>query len=494
VRAALQLPLLLLSVVLVLHGLYGPDLAPKNLATVITWVHYRGLLVLILLVAGNFFCLACPFLLPRELARRLFRPVWNWPRALRNKWFAVGLFVLILFAYELFGLWGAPLWTAMLIASYFAGALIIDSLFKHASFCKWVCPIGQFNFVGSTMSPLEVKVRDLSICTECPTKDCIRGSHVEDRETRRQGHRETRRGIDINLPVSLSPPLPVSLSTEGRDRLSLPVVSQRGCELALFQPMKVGNMDCTFCLDCVHACPYDNIGLITRLPGAELWAGGSRSGVGWFHKRRDLAVLIVIFTFGALLNAFGMVSPVYAVQAWLSQVLGTTNRAPILGILFTAGLVIEPVALLGLAAWTARRATGMREGLLSLATRYACTLIPLGFGIWLAHYSFHFLTGVLTVIPVTQSALADMGWPLLGSPNWTLGGLRAGPVYGLERSFLVLGLIGSWMVAVRLARQDHPRVPWRAYLPWAVLHTVLCVSAVWLLSQPMEMRGTFLGG
>src|SRR5436190_18549322 len=80
VRFLMQLPLFALAVVLVLHGLFGPDLAPKNLATLLTWVHYRGLLVLVLLAAGNFFCLACLLLLPRELARRWFRPAWNWPR------------------------------------------------------------------------------------------------------------------------------------------------------------------------------------------------------------------------------------------------------------------------------------------------------------------------------------------------------------------------------------------------------------------------------
>ena len=79
-RMALQLPLLLLAAVLVVHGLYGPEFAPKNLATLLSWVHFRGLLVLVLLFAGNFFCLGCPFMLPRELARWLFRPARNWPR------------------------------------------------------------------------------------------------------------------------------------------------------------------------------------------------------------------------------------------------------------------------------------------------------------------------------------------------------------------------------------------------------------------------------
>src|SRR6185312_16856873 len=215
VRLAAQLPLFALSAVLILHGLFGPDMAPKNLATLLTWVHYRGVLVLVLLAAGNFFCFACPFLVARDFARRFFHPVWNWPVRLRNKWLAVVLFAGILFAYELFGLWNAPRWTALLIAGYFVAALVVDLLFKHASFCKWVCPIGQFNFLASALSPLEVRIRDAAVCASCRTKDCIAGT-----------------------------PEPAASSADSSSRIGLPLVSQRGCELALFQPMKVGNLDC----------------------------------------------------------------------------------------------------------------------------------------------------------------------------------------------------------------------------------------------------------
>src|SRR5258707_14784317 len=85
-RTLLQIPLLIVSVAMILHGLFGPTLAPKNLATTLSWVHFRGALVLILLIAGNFFCLACPFMLVRNFARKFFKPVRNWPRMLRNKW------------------------------------------------------------------------------------------------------------------------------------------------------------------------------------------------------------------------------------------------------------------------------------------------------------------------------------------------------------------------------------------------------------------------
>src|ERR1051326_583923 len=80
-RTLLQIPLFIVSVAMIIHGLFGPQLAPRNLATTLTWVHFRGALVLVLLLAGNFFCLACPFMLVRNLARKFFHPVRNWPRS-----------------------------------------------------------------------------------------------------------------------------------------------------------------------------------------------------------------------------------------------------------------------------------------------------------------------------------------------------------------------------------------------------------------------------
>ena len=44
-----------------------------------------------------------------------------------------------------------------------------------ASFCKYFCPIGQFNFVASTCSPFELRIRDAATCQSCRTVDCIKG-------------------------------------------------------------------------------------------------------------------------------------------------------------------------------------------------------------------------------------------------------------------------------------------------------------------------------
>lgn len=263
-------------------------------------------------------------------------------------------------------------------------------------------------------------------------------------------------------------------------------------------------MDCTFCLDCAHACPYENVGISGRLPASELWADPVRSGIGRFSRRPDLAVLVAIFTFGALLNAFAMVSPVYALEAWLAEQLHTESEVVVLALLFLVGLVALPLVLLGLAGWLSRqwaRATA-RVPLRQWITRHTYALVPLGFGIWLAHYAFHFLTGFWTFVPVLQSFVADMaGTPLLGAPRWELGPLVPPSwLYPLELGLLGLGWFGSLLVAYRLSTRDREEPTaygspvWAAFLPWAVLLSLLFAAAIWLMGQPMEMRGTLLAG
>jgi hypothetical protein len=460
-RVVLQTAVLLLSIVMIAHAFFGPALAPKNLAAILTWVHFRGLIVLVLLFAGNFFCMACPFMLPRQLARRWFSPRWTWPRSLRNKGPAIVLLVGILFVYEWLDLWADPWATGLLIVGYFAAAFLVDLLFRRASFCKFLCPVGQFNFLGSTLSPLEVAVRQPDVCTTCHTKDCIRG--------RRDG-----------VPGPAPSPRPTP---------------QRGCELDLFQPRKVGNMDCTFCMDCVYACPHDNIGIMARLPGEELVARETRSSIGDLNRRSDWTFLIMVFVFGAVLNAFAMVSPVHSLQQAIARATGLTAEWPLLALLFALALIIEPAVLLGGAAWLTRRALATPMSLWGVINRFARALVPLGFGIWLAHYGFHFLTGALTVIPVAQNAArAAFGRDLLGAPRWQWGGLPEAAVFPIELGFLGLGFLGTLLVGWRIAADLAPDRSARVFAPWAVVSVLLAVTACWILTQPMDMRGTFVAG
>ena len=456
-RTLLQILLLLVAAVLVLHGLFGPQVAPANLATVLSWVQYRGWLILALLVAGNFFCTACPFVLVRDTGRRLRHPLRRWPRWLRVKWIGIALFAAVLFIYELYDLWALPRATAWLVLGYFAVALAIDLLFTGATFCKYVCPIGQFSFVASMMSPLELQVRQPDTCRACRTVDCIKGR---------------------------------------RDPSARARVLRRGCELSLFLPAKVGNLDCTFCLDCVHACPHDNIAIATRVPGLEIADSRRRSGIGWLTGRRDLAALAVVFVFGGLINALGMTAAARAMEQGLAQLLGAHSEGPVLAVIFAVVLVVIPLALMsGAAALTAWITGGGISSIVRIATGYAYALIPLGCGVWLAHYGFHLFTGVLTVIPVVQSATLDLlGWAALGTPLWRLTGMQPGAVFPIEVGVILVGALGSLAMAYLISERDHADRHVAATIPWALVTAAVTLAALWVTAQPMDMRAVAFPG
>jgi hypothetical protein len=266
---------------------------------------------------------------------------------------------------------------------------------------------------------------------------------------------------------------------------------QRGCELGLYLPAKVGNIDCTFCLDCVQACPHDNIAVAPRPPGLELADDRRRSGIGRLAARPDLAWLSALFVFGALLNAFSMTAAGRDALVAFADGVGATTEAVPLAALFVAGVFIAPVVTLGAAALGTRYLTARTASLTGIASRYVHGLVPLGFGIWLAHYGFHLLTGLLVVVPVTQSAAVDLaGVAFLGEPRWRWAGVMPGAVLPFEVGAILLGAMGSLGVLMLIADADDPRHRTRALLPWALVVVILAVVAVALVFQPMDLRGT----
>jgi hypothetical protein len=426
-RRLAQGVMVVLAVAVVIDGLFGPQISPMNLAGVLPWIHWRGLAVIALLAAGNLFCMACPFTLTRDLGRLWLPAKLRWPRQLRSKWIAAGLLAIYLWAYEAFSLWDSPWWTAWIVAGYFAAAFVIDGLFSGASFCKYVCPIGQFHFVNSLVSPLEVKVRDARVCGSCSTYDCIRGNSV-----------------------------------------------QRGCELHLFQPKKTGNFDCTFCLDCVHACPHDNVAISPVVPASSLIQDQRGSGIGRLSKRPDVAALVLILVFGAFANAGGMVGPVAGWMHGQYQRLG----------FFVASLVIAPLALACASGLLSRRLGGSLRSWSDLSCTFVLAFIPLGFSMWLAHFSYHLIAGWRGVVPIAARLFHPAGARQFAAfvPAWW----PSAEIVVLDCG-LLLTLYVAWRTACSAAT---PRTRALGMLaPWAALAILLYSAGIWILFQPMQMRG-----
>ncbi len=450
-RRAAQGVMFLLAIVIVVDGLWGPQMGAMNLAGVLPWTHWRGLSVIALLSVGNIFCMACPFNFARDLGRRLLPARWSWPRRLRSKWMAVSLLFLFFWAYEAFGLWDSPRWTAWMVLGYFAAAIAVDGLFKGASFCKYVCPIGQYQFIHSLISPLEVGVRNFEVCRSCQTHDCLRGNE-----------------------------------------------KQRGCELQLFQPQKTSNMDCTFCLDCVHACPHENVSLLASVPGTQLVRIERRKrSIRWF-RRFDGAVLIFLLVFAAFVNAGSMVESVQAWEQTLRATFSLASLQPILVVLYLLTMVVVPALLVAVCVWSARVFSRRHMKWRESVSTFALAFVPLGFSMWLAHFSYHLLTGALTALPVIQRAATDVGVTVFGEPNWSLSSTMVNFDWlpSLQLLVLDLGLLFTLYVGWRLARRFRLRFARTLGMlaPWAALALGLYSIGIWIIFQPMQMRGMMMDG
>ncbi len=442
-RRVVQTALLLLAVVVIADGFFGPSLAPLNLAGVLPWLHWRGFTILALLLVGNLFCYACPFTFVRDLGRRFLPANRPWPRFLRSKWVAVALLATYLWAYEAFSLWNSPVLTAWIIVGYFVAALAVDGLFRGASFCKYVCPIGQFHFFQSWLSPFEVKVRQPDVCRSCRTHDCLRGN----------------------------------------DR-------QRGCELRLFQPRKQGNQDCTFCLDCVRACPHDNVGLLAVKPGAAVGLDLPGSAVGRVSQRRDLLAIVLLLVFGAYANAAAMADPVALAIQRLRLGFGLLPYPVAILLFYAAGVVILPGLLLGACA-ALNRAMGLRDlPTVPLVGNFLTALAPLGAAMWAAHLLFHLLAGSHAPIPVWQRFLTDLHLLPTGLPIWAPRSWAFPEALDLEIALLDLGFLMALLCTWRTARRlCGGRLALRAALPWSAVALLLFLTGLWIVFQPMQMRG-----
>ncbi len=437
-RRAVQAVLFGLALAVVIDGLTGPQIAPLNLAGILPWTYWRGFTVIALLLAGNLFCMACPFTLASDAFSRILPGKTHWPKALRSKWLAIVVLFGYLWANEVFGIWNSPWWTAWVVVGYFAAAITINGLFQGASFCKYVCPIGQFHFVNTLISPLEVKFRSASVCSTCSTEDCISGN-----------------------------------------------ASQQGCQLYLFQPMKTGNFDCTFCLDCVHACPNDNVGILAVPPGSSLVPDSRSSNIGRLSQRTDAAALAAVIVFGALASAAVMTDPVMVWMHLVHRALGLDSMLPVTTAFLFGGIVLTPLILVWMCGHISVWLSNATDGWGQIARRFIFAMVPLGAAMWVAHFVFHLLTGWQSAIPVAARILH------FAVPTAALAAHVPPWLPTLQILLLDGGLILSVYIAWGMARRETEglRSAFALLMPWAILATCIYAVAIWILFQPMQMRG-----
>jgi hypothetical protein len=134
----------------------------------------------------------------------------------------------------------------------------------------------------------------------------------------------------------------------------------------------------------------------------------------------------------------------------------------------------------------------------NIACRFAYALVPIGFSMWLAHYGFHLVASFDAAFYAIKRFVADVGWPSVGDPAHSNGCCTAVAEWLPRMEILILdfGLLFSlytaYHIALGLAGRRSRTLA--VLTPWSLLIVLLFAAGVWIVLQPMQMRGSLSVG
>ncbi len=191
-----------------------------NFTTFIVWGIWWPSMIWVAFLIGRAWCHVCPLELLMNFAERLGRrlkiPQKLMPKIFRNGILIIIGYLLVQFAVSTFHIHRAPHGAAIFLFSLGIFAFLGGFFYKYRSFCSYVCPVGILLNCYSRSAPFELRIINDKVCKQCSTKDC------KSPETYKQWNK-------------------------------------RGCPSLLNPPKLNSNKECLLCMQCVKACPYDNI-------------------------------------------------------------------------------------------------------------------------------------------------------------------------------------------------------------------------------------------
>ena len=407
----------------IVAGILGTAAGSANFGIVFVWIVWWGLLMgLLLPLGGRLWCLICPIPAPGEwLQRRAFvappaagdadnllqiddpeEPPgrwglgkgWRWPRSLRGIWLQnAGFLGVALFSTVILT---RPSVTGWVLLAFLAIGVGLAILFERRSFCRYVCPVGGFIGLYSLVAPVEIRVRDFSVCRDHRTKDCYLGNDA--------GY--------------------------GCPWLEQPWAMER-------------NAYCGLCGECLRTCTKDNVAVNLRLPGPDLVVAH-----GW---KLDEAYKAFIMLACAAIYPVVFLGPWGWLKRWAN--LDTVSGFGLYGLGFLVlNLVAVPALHLGVAALT--RWIGGLHGipLRRLFVALAYPLVPLGLAAWMAFTVSLVFANLSYALPVLSDPFG-WGWNLLGTRDTVWHPWLTGWVQPIQAALLIAGLIASIAAADAILRK-----------------------------------------
>lgn len=406
----------------ILAGLIGTPVGSHNFSIVFVWIAWWAILILVAVpFFGRGWCAVCPIPLPGEWLQRGAvlsppdrRPKWlnlRVPKMFRNIWLQnISFLLLALFSSVLLT---TPNITGIVLAAMLFAAAGLSTIFERRAFCRYLCPVGGFIGLYSQTAPIELRIKDKQVCVTCEGKPCYNGSQV--------GY---------------------------------------GCPWDAFPGGLTKNTYCGLCMECVRACPHDNIAVNLRPFSADLAKPSTRM---------DEAFKAFIMLGSAMIYAGVLLGPWGAFKDAAYNVGSSAWFVYAVAFLAFIFVILPGVFTLGLLN---------RKSVFSLKKRFASlatALIPLGLMFWVA-FSLSFVLTNASYILVALSDPLGFGWNLFGTARIAWQPMLTSILAPAQTLALVGGLIWS----VRTAQNAENEVK-ASSIPVIVYCFVVSSIMLWLL-------------
>ncbi|MFH1288630.1 MAG: 4Fe-4S binding protein, partial [bacterium] len=247
-----------------IEGVSVPDpLIYTNLGNLLFWIYWMMGMIILVLIWGRKWCAICPIGAINGITGK-FGLKLNYPEKLRNWYLLAVIFIILQIVINTFQLNHYPDLTARLIFIFILAGAILGLLFRDRVFCRYLCPVGSMLGIYSCFSPLELRVKDKKICSQCLNKECIKGK---------------TNSYSLCLGKNEFP-----LRND-----AVP------CPAQLFPAVLESNTHCFLCAQCVKNCPNDNIRYGTRNIFKEIFQP---------NERPFSETLFIILLLGMILEKF----------------------------------------------------------------------------------------------------------------------------------------------------------------------------------------------
>jgi len=424
-------PNVVILVFFIAAGLLGSPIGNRNIIVTVVWIFWWFLLITVLVpIGGRAWCMACPLPFFGEwLSRRRLVTVRadadrsnslrtgslnrSWPRWLSGTWVQNILFLMLCTVSTI--LVTRPALTAAVLCGMVVAAVVVHLVFRRRSFCRYLCPLNSWMGLYAMTAATEIRARDPERCEGCNDHSCVLGS-----------------------------------------------ATAWGCPW-LVNPSKLSrNNHCGLCMECVKACPNDNLTVNIRpfCSDTEI-------------RRFDEAWMAFIMITLVIAYTVTLLGPWATVKEWanVTEVGNWAGFALHSAVVWIVALVVTPVLWYG-AALVGRQLGGVdvvrpRE----IFVRYAYILVPLGLAAWAA-FSLPLVMVNFTHITSSLSDPLGWGWDLFGTANQSWQPLLPQWIPYLQIPLLLLGLGAALSRGGSIARSLFPTR--RAAVGSLIPHGIVC--------------------